>query len=259
MPWALRSLAMSTFLSTPSARRATEPVPPRIHGGGYFYPRPPRGGRLGQAVHGSAQAAISIHALREEGDSDRPFTAPPKQQFLSTPSARRATNLNAVLVSHAGISIHALREEGDVPRRSPCCAYHNFYPRPPRGGRHFVKNFIGQSQSISIHALREEGDRRTGAHGSGYADFYPRPPRGGRRRTRCHNRLHRRYFYPRPPRGGRLSFSSSYSGSEVFLSTPSARRATQLRHILPDAPDISIHALREEGDCGSPAPGRIPP
>ena len=34
----------------------------------YFYPRPPRGGRpaVGQVL--AAQWAISIHALREEGD-----------------------------------------------------------------------------------------------------------------------------------------------------------------------------------------------
>ncbi len=37
---------------------------------------------------------------------------------------------------------------------------------------------------------------------------------------------------------------------QVFLSTPSARRAT-LRGLSTDRPDahISIHALREEGDC----------
>ena len=55
---------------------------------------------------------ISIHALREEGDS----------------------SLNILCVV-ADISIHALREEGDV----FLCALQgqqiNFYPRPPRGGR----------------------------------------------------------------------------------------------------------------------------
>ena len=34
-----------------------------------------------------------------------------------------------------------------------------------------------------------------------------------------------------------------------FLSTPSARRATRLRLVLPLRFRISIHALREEGDC----------
>ena len=36
-----------------------------------------------------------------------------------------------------------------------------------------------------------------------------------------------RYFYPRPPRGGRrASVSNSGTNDEIFLSTPSARRAT---------------------------------
>ena len=39
----------------------------------------------------------------------------------------------------------------------------------------------------------------------------------------------------------------------VFLSTPSARRATHLRRCAEDALKISIHALREEGDVFPPA------
>ena len=81
---------MSLFLSTPSARRATlqgwsASAPSR-----YFYPRPPRGGRqvcqnvissaaiflstpsarraTEQRHHSPYRCAISIHALREEGD-----------------------------------------------------------------------------------------------------------------------------------------------------------------------------------------------
>ena len=56
-------------------------------------------------------------------------------QFLSTPSARRATHEHFASLLYCRISIHALREEGDVK-----LAVHNphkkdFYPRPPRGGR----------------------------------------------------------------------------------------------------------------------------
>ena len=35
----------------------------------------------------------------------------------------------------------------------------------------------------------------------------------------------------------------------VFLSTPSARRATRALDSMMDKWDISIHALREEGDA----------
>ena len=55
--------------------------------------------------------------------------------FLSTPSARRATNRPAVPLKAVRISIHALREEGDnVPEGAAFC-FDDFYPRPPRGGR----------------------------------------------------------------------------------------------------------------------------
>ena len=78
------------FLSTPSARRATHlylldsftifyfyPRPPRggrlrlviTYSGLYdFYPRPPRGGRHQQTGSSVGCTVISIHALREEGD-----------------------------------------------------------------------------------------------------------------------------------------------------------------------------------------------
>ena len=57
---------------------------------------------------------ISIHALREEGDQQVKQRTPGRDGFLSTPSARRATCAQLLLVSAIGISIHALREEGDV-------------------------------------------------------------------------------------------------------------------------------------------------
>ena len=148
------------FLSTPSARRATS------------YGRYARKGR-----------AISIHALREEGDPAPQLSRPTRQIFLSTPSARRATW--------------------------------------PDGLRWHLS-------AISIHALREEGDPRSIM------------------------RLQVRYnFYPRPPRGGRLSTNRSPAATRVFLSTPSARRATCPRQGRQACWPISIHALREEGDRAS--------
>ena len=155
-----------------------------------------------------------------------------------------------------------------------------FYPRPPRGGRRSAPLFRPSSRNY----------------------FYPRPPRGGRLyRSDCSCRCSN--FYPRPPRGGRRQLLAVYprpryisihalreegdqrffalsSRMMVFLSTPSARRATGLvadigdvlGHFYPRPPRggrplqpvglrtpdvISIHALREEGDrvgCRTPAP-----
>ena len=57
--------------------------------------------------------AISIHALREEGDDKLTIEDAVLTVFLSTPSARRATG-------GQGRTTRSVR---------------NFYPRPPRGGR----------------------------------------------------------------------------------------------------------------------------
>ena len=123
------------FLSTPSARRATSCGAYHQSVRHYFYPRPPRGGRPDGAGHGRRTCCISIHALREEGDAISPinptsggnfYPRPPRggrlfkrskqlrpAQFLSTPSARRATLVRDFCYCGQIISIHALREEGD--------------------------------------------------------------------------------------------------------------------------------------------------
>ena len=103
---------------------------------GYFYPRPPRGGRHADSVPGADCANISIHALREEGDPTS----------ISGPTL------------HQVISIHALREEGDRNSYMFTRFLRDFYPRPPRGGRPHDVVFVGECNFISIHALREEGD-----------------------------------------------------------------------------------------------------
>ena len=57
---------------------------------------------------------ISIHALREEGDSQTVSKRDVQLfLFLSTPSARRATSHQFLCDFYFNISIHALREEGD--------------------------------------------------------------------------------------------------------------------------------------------------
>ena len=62
-------LLLDLFLSTPSARRATSKGASAPRAIFYFYPRPPRGGRPARPVGGILPRNISIHALREEGDS----------------------------------------------------------------------------------------------------------------------------------------------------------------------------------------------
>ena len=61
-------------------------------------------------------STISIHALREEGDAFGPHCSQAALEFLSTPSARRATCSVRQRQFADAISIHALREEGDLLR-----------------------------------------------------------------------------------------------------------------------------------------------
>ena len=193
------------FLSTPSARRATPPI-----------------------------AAIDHIA-----------------EFLSTPSARRATSCPATPSTEqrnfyprpprggrrTAIPDKPVRR--DFYPRPPRggrrgCAHglplrKNFYPRPPRGGR-LVFQVAGDAETvISIHALCEEGDVDSVITGAVVVDFYPRPLRGGR---------------PGSVRGMAVNLKISIHAlceegddlqrgfdnqSVIFLSTPSARRATSER------------------------------
>ena len=148
---------LTLFLSTPSARRATDRMPLRsktylisIHalreeGDSLFSSTSTQTGRI--SIHAlreegdlpekdrQAVRSISIHALREEGDTKSPHTSFWLSIFLSTPSARRATQKVAELTKRYNISIHALREEGDHGDLCYIMPHDNFYPRPPRGGR----------------------------------------------------------------------------------------------------------------------------
>ena len=126
-------------------------------------------------------------------------------QFLSTPSARRATPEFSAEYSW----------------------FPYFYPRPPRGGRPVLPIGLVLRLVISIHALREEGDNFFAASSCRRSNFYPRPPRGGRRRH-C----------------------PMWTLLRVFLSTPSARRATA---------DCNVDVVRIAGFLSTPSARRATP
>ena len=170
--------------------------------------------------------SISIHALREEGDAFDLRDAVNGFVFLSTPSARRATQ---------GLEQYNRHNQ-------------NFYPRPLRGGRPIA---LGEATATAIFlstpsARRATPRRRRSRCRCGH--FYPRPLRGGRpnkqscgiiqlkflstpsarRATEAEygSKTPEAYFYPRPLRGGRRLWSWRHAAC-LF---------------------ISIHALCEEGD-----------
>ena len=169
-----------------------------------FYPRPPRGGRQAICSISGMHACISIHALREEGDAFYDDLFDGFLQFLSTPSARRATRRSQLHRQLRRISIHALREEGDFLDESMKTVGYviSIHALREEGDKALLVSAC-ISVDISIHALREEGDRPQSDAGKGIRNFYPRPPRGGRQ-----------FVYP------------GEAAVTIFLSTPSARRAT---------------------------------
>ena len=124
----------------------------------YFYPRPPRGGRHVQFVHLNGLQLISIHALREEGDATSATTRWTHLQFLSTPSARRATRHASRSQARRGISIHALREEGDLAGGAGEFLRVGFLSTPSARRATTDRRRQKPVLQISIHALREEGD-----------------------------------------------------------------------------------------------------
>ena len=316
--------AVAIFLSTPSARRATgchQFSPPAIP---YFYPRPPRGGRPASVPPRSGQGRISIHALREEGDTKTEKESAETENISIHALREEGDKRLRRWTEYNNISIHALREEGDGTLRSRTADGRNFYPRPPRGGRpergklqrnanaflstpsarratrvwhipqdtaqflstpsarratgshspgteqhgisiHALReegDFSGfgccDIVSISIHALREEGDssrtrpaalpttflstpsarratlRKAVAVQQYYISIHALREEGDRRCAMDADQdIH---FYPRPPRGGRHSRVAHFDGSPIFLSTPSARRATSFVRVVALSP-----------------------
>ena len=215
----------------------------------YFYPRPPRGGRL----HPGRRFRL-------------------REIFLSTPSARRATNSPSTSCSSLP-NFYPRPPRGGRPFLTACprsnvlflstpsvrraTAHHNpaglqrenFYPRPPRGGRPLGTGADRPSRWISIHALREEGDLSLSGFASTDARFLSTPSArratyvtsadgklsliflstpSARRATKTEEAdgAYHKNFYPRPPRGGRLVQCADLIHANQFLSTPSARRAT---------------------------------
>ena len=176
---------------------------------------------------------VSIRTLCEEGEPRRKSRSNLWSIFLSTPSARRATERPIRQALELSISIHALREEGDDRGTAPSGSRRYFYPRPLRGGRQHAAcgdHAVGLFLSTPSARRATEGDFLF----IGWCcNFYPRPPRGGRRLV--------------PEKKGRC---------RIFLSTPSARRATLTRKRSDRWSSISIHALREEGDSSSEGGGQ---
>ena len=169
-----------------------------------FYPRPPRGGRRQAVLRRMRPPDISIHALREEGDARKSWRRTTRSYFYPRPPRGGQPSAYGYLGCRLQISIHALREEGDSPWRGSSC-----------------------TEWISIHALREEGDKIPSQTIDVRLDFYPRPPRGGRRAGISKPPMLQTISIHALREEGDADGCSAECAVLVFLSTPSARRATE--------------------------------
>ena len=214
----------------------------------YFYPRPPRGGRHGgtnpppatyrflstpsarratadDVAPGAGLIEISIHALREEGDTMSCGTSTSWPRFLSTPSARRATS------GVCAVPVNLL-----------------FLSTPSARRATLVQPSAQPRVHISIHALREEGDFQLVRGFNSQHKFLSTP--SARRATAHRNRSTRcsARFLSTPSARRATQVIAVNLRTALFLSTPSARRATSPFFLVRTVGIISIHALREEGD-----------
>ena len=178
-----------------------------------------------------SEHTISIHALREEGDREFVnfcaeqldfYPRPPRGgrpekyrdtqaiiEFLSTPSARRATR---------GVQ-RGQQQQGD------------FYPRPPRGGR--LPRPTIRTQAVAF--LSTPSARRATLPScwkiTRRQNFYPRPPRGGRHQQGLEKMWSRKFLSTPSARRATLHRRSSgrYYGISIHALREEGDPATAAR------------------------------
>ena len=178
----LNSAFISLFLSTPSARRATYMgIPTKVSKGISIHALREEGDPTYWKM--PSALLISIHALREEGDQETCkvphlgknfYPRPPRggrqakaaqcdttPEFLSTPSARRAT-LCIPCACWLCPNFYPRPPRGGRPHPEPSGRNQNyFYPRPPRGGRHRSAAHLGaRCQFLSTPSARRATSRQ---------------------------------------------------------------------------------------------------
>ena len=191
----------------------------------YFYPRPPRGGRLGViGQYGHRLIFLSTPSARRA--TKGLYLATVQQQFLSTPSARRATDTRTrYFVAMLFLSTPSARR-ATIPFSVTLSLPMYFYPRPPRGGRQSGRAGNNSTDRFLSTPSARRATQKAMATAYCQNDFYPRPPRGGRRgnilpllRPSIIS-IHALREEGDPP--SRRPVQILW----IFLSTPSARRAT---------------------------------
>ena len=172
-------------------------------------------------------------------------------EFLPTPSARRATPAPFALVAIFFRFLPTPSARRATEPAAYCLGSKKFLPTPSARRATGAVFVFARYTDISTHALREEGDRVFLRSICPLRNFYPRPPRGGRRGDKLHPGIKLVFLSTPSARRATLIFCLQPIILWLFLSTPSARRATLRTVCRCHQADISIHALREEGDRAS--------
>ena len=167
------------FLSTPSARRATWSFRFLCRFFAHFYPRPPRGGRPSAQEDKKTWSAYFYPRPPRGGRPRFTRQEEPRDRFLSTPSARRATTAKKRETGWSEfLSTPSARRATAAHTAAGTASQFLSTPSARRATR--VRPPASHCAYISIHALREEGDGAARAAERSRQYFYPRPPRGGR-------------------------------------------------------------------------------
>ena len=146
-----------------------------------FYPRHPRGWRPAHSVWDGVPRLVSIHATLASGDCGGPAL-----------------------------------------RRSHFC----FYPRHPRGWRRLQRDDERHDGRVSIHATLAGGDRRARRWTRRTSTFLSTPPSRVATFSGASAGSFVLGFYPRHPRGWRPADAFMADATIKFLSTPPSRVAT---------------------------------
>ena len=159
------------------------------------------------------------------GRHRRGFCFPAREAFQSTPSVGRATYRK--LQSGLSVLFQSTPSVGratSLPVRRTRPLDISIHALRGEGDVEFSEKH--QGIQISIHALRGEGDQCRRSRKTSATAFQSTPSVGRATRRRQTVRALSRHFNPRPPWGGRQGWACR----------------------LPTATQISIHALRGEGD-----------
>ena len=247
-----------------------------VHSPANFYPRPPRGGRHGNATYTaisleflstspawgttyvfhnatSIHVDISIHVPRVGDDGQRNGAVLPSRRFLSTSPAWGTTPASFPVTHGVDISIHVPRVGDDNSAFSPFGDLSEFLSTSPAWGTTRRRSLPTQPARISIHVPRVGDDTSMCYSFLPDIQFLSTSPAWGTTHLCCIYCRLWNHFYPRPPRGGRpatMGNVSSYCTISIHVPRVGddagvGQVLNKESHFYPRPPRGGRHSTRE--------------